>query len=384
MIDSLPLNCRTPAGWLQARIDGPYLLTLTSLYVNHYGEVVNVCGSPKAKILSSLRGEASPVSGSFIGESLGMSRVAVFKQIESLRALGYPIESDRSGYRLSSKTDFLYPWEFPEREEAVRFFEVVDSTMDRAWSSSIAAGNGENLFIAERQSAGRGRRGRTWRSDPGGLFFTVIEPESESLSAGQYSMAAGIALCGLLHEELGLEAGLQWPNDLFVGGKKIGGILIEQLIGDDGPRITLIGIGLNVRNPVHGGATSLERLKPRNMPLRRELVLRFLHRLASINSQIIDRAGTELGCVGTERGYEGTEHAEPDLDEGTEHVESDLAGTWNSYFLGQGRLVMDREHHRLGRAKGIDSMGRIVVDGPGPEKSYGPSQAYISDKESLK
>jgi BirA family transcriptional regulator, biotin operon repressor / biotin---[acetyl-CoA-carboxylase] ligase len=167
----------------------------------------------------------------------------------------------------------------------VRFFSTVESTNDVAAS---AASEAEGLVvIADQQTAGRGRRGHTWFSPPGaGLYVSVVLVPSRSADPRRattlLTLAAGVALVEAIESQTGLHIDLKWPNDLFVGSKKIGGILAEaranqrrsvvdtRAINKSGaPReienvdIVVLGYGLNVRAiayPVEIGerATSLE------------------------------------------------------------------------------------------------------------------------------
>ncbi|MCL2176272.1 MAG: HTH domain-containing protein, partial [Treponema sp.] len=128
--------------------------------------------SSKAQVLSLLReknGEA--ISGSLIAKEIGISRVAVWKSVQALTDAGYTIETKGTGYLLNPKNekDYLYPWEFAEREKMFFHFLNTESTMDRAREYAFKGAENGSVFTAEKQSAGRGRHGRTWVSKQGGL-----------------------------------------------------------------------------------------------------------------------------------------------------------------------------------------------------------------------
>ncbi|MDR2748087.1 MAG: HTH domain-containing protein, partial [Treponema sp.] len=165
--------------------DGGLTVNLQKLMVNH-GKAKREGLSTRAYILGELRKEPGAwVPGESLALGLGLSRVAVWKGVRSLIAAGYPVASAGPGYRLGGETDLLYPWEFGEREGLFRCFGRTDSTMDRA-REYAEGGRGETgsimVITAETQSAGRGRGGRNWASEPGGLFFTVLERPSLALA----------------------------------------------------------------------------------------------------------------------------------------------------------------------------------------------------------
>jgi BirA family biotin operon repressor/biotin-[acetyl-CoA-carboxylase] ligase len=207
--------------------------------------------STRAYILGELRREPGAwVRGEALAGGLGLSRVAVWKGVRSLITAGYPIKSAEMGYRLvDGGEDFLFPWEFGEREGRFRCFGLTGSTMDRAREYAEASGGAGMVFTAEAQSAGRGRRGRGWVSEPGGLFFTVLE--RPDLALGDYplfSMGVQIAAARAVGALTGREVRLRWPNDVYAGGKKIAGVLTE--LSGEGDRLRWIaaGVGINVNN----------------------------------------------------------------------------------------------------------------------------------------
>lgn len=132
------------------------------------------------------------------------------------------------------------------------FLEEVDSTNSYV---SIHASDLEDMtmIVAERQTAGRGQRGNFWESEPGkNLTFTLLyRPEVKVKASDQFyiSMATALAACDLL-ESLGIEAKIKWPNDIYVGDKKIAGILIEHSVMGRNLEHSRIGMGLNV-NQLH-------------------------------------------------------------------------------------------------------------------------------------
>ncbi len=135
----------------------------------------------------------------------------------------------------------------------VQFFDCTGSTNDLALALSNTGTPDSTLVVADSQSAGRGRlEGRTWLSPPGtGLYFSLIlRPRLAPADFPKLTLAAGLALCKALESHTHCRPGLKWPNDLFLHGKKCGGILTEtQAVAGAGPTAVVIGIGLNVNTP---------------------------------------------------------------------------------------------------------------------------------------
>jgi BirA family biotin operon repressor/biotin-[acetyl-CoA-carboxylase] ligase len=153
---------------------------------------------------------------------------------------------------ISQRNDFLYPWEFGEKEPFFHHLASTDSTMNRA-AELAARGCPEGTVItAGEQTAGRGRNGHLWASKQGGLFFTLLE--RPSFSAADYfriSLAFQIAVARALTKICGKPVRLRWPNDLYAEGKKIAGLLTE--FHAEGDRLSWIslGLGVNVNNAPH-------------------------------------------------------------------------------------------------------------------------------------
>jgi BirA family biotin operon repressor/biotin-[acetyl-CoA-carboxylase] ligase len=214
--------------------------------------MINKKISTKTYILQRLREQATTfISGTRLGKELDISRVAVWKAMKSLMAMGYPIEESDKGYRISDteQEDFLYPWEFGEKESLFRYWESTDSTMNRARELADRGISGGTVVLAETQSAGRGRNGKPWLSRRGGLFFTLLErPDLAVLDYPAMTMIAHIAVARALSRICGKKTLICWPNDIYVAGKKIAGILTElQGEGDKLSWISL-GMGVNINN----------------------------------------------------------------------------------------------------------------------------------------
>ncbi len=232
----------------------------------------------KQHILSSIRNTTAPVSGETLSGNLGISRVAVWKHISSLKEKGYDICSSGAGYMLKSEKDFLYPWEFPGRD--ITYVENTESTMilAREMKEGQPPDREMKIIVAGKQSGGRGRLGRKWISREGGLYFTLMTSSSLPPSfAPLESLKTGALLASLLRKTYSIPAQVKWPNDVLVDGEKICGVLIE--IGGEVDRLSFmhVGIGINVANTVPGEvqACSIKNLVSPSVT-RKDILTRFL------------------------------------------------------------------------------------------------------------
>lgn len=129
-------------------------------------------------------------------------------------------------------------------------FEAVSSTLDIAHALAEEGAPSGTLIVADTQTAGRGRMGRTWRSEPGaGVWLTLIERPASSKALEVLSLRVGIALAPVFDPLAGDRVRLKWPNDLYVGDHKLAGVLIEARWKDGAPEWVAIGVGINVRVP---------------------------------------------------------------------------------------------------------------------------------------
>jgi BirA family biotin operon repressor/biotin-[acetyl-CoA-carboxylase] ligase len=194
------------------------------------------------------------VSGEAISDKLGLTRTAVWKHVEGLRSQGYRIDAiPARGYRLAAVPDRLGPLEVRpllgthDLGQTLHYYDEIDSTNDRAKElAEDGAAHGE-VVVAELQRAGRGRRGRSWSSPAGrNLYLSVIlRPEMPPTQAPELTLVAALAVCDALREA-GVAAGIKWPNDVLVGGRKIAGILTELSAEPDHVHWVVLGIGVNL------------------------------------------------------------------------------------------------------------------------------------------
>jgi BirA family biotin operon repressor/biotin-[acetyl-CoA-carboxylase] ligase len=225
------------------------------------------------------------VSGEAISDKLGLTRAAVWKHVEALRAHGYRIDAlPARGYRLAEVPDRLTPLELRpllnthDVGQVLHWHEEIGSTNDRARELAEEGAEHGEVVIAEAQTAGRGRRGRGWSSPPRrNLYFSVVlRPDLPPARAPELTLVASVAICEALRQA-GVEAGIKWPNDLHASGRKIAGILTELAAEPDRVSWVVLGIGVNVNaraedfpEDVRAEATSV--LLERGQPAPRALL----------------------------------------------------------------------------------------------------------------
>jgi len=238
----------------------------------------------KGQILNILRSAKEVVSGEVLSSKLGVSRVAIWKHVQKLKELGYRLDSTPKGYRLISDPDALFPWEFPDRESKIHYFEQVSSTMDIARNLARKGCSDFTVVIGGQQIKGRGRLKRTWLSAPGGLYFTIVlRPSIPPFLSTRVNFAAAMILARTLRRLFAIEAMVKWPNDILVADKKIAGLLSEMEAEADMVAFINIGLGINVNNdptPSEPLASSLKIILGQEIS-RRHLLSEFLDEFES-------------------------------------------------------------------------------------------------------
>ena len=191
-------------------------------------------------------------SGQDLGAALGISRSAVWKQLQHLEAeLGLSIHKVRGrGYQLATPLMLLDPLKIAEMAPGwpVAVFDSIDSTNAEGLRAIGQGRSAPFLVLAERQVSGRGRRGRKWVSPfADNLYYSlVLRIDGGMRQLEGLSLVVGLAVMHTLRKVGVAGAGLKWPNDVLVGNKKIAGILLE-LVGDPADVChVVLGIGINV------------------------------------------------------------------------------------------------------------------------------------------
>ena len=212
----------------------------------------------KAEVLRLLRESMEFISGQELCEKFSVSRTAVWKIIKQLKEEGYEIEAvQNKGYRLLKMPDILSQSEIESRLEGewignrVYFAEEVDST--NTWGKRLAEEGAPHgtLIVADEQTQGRGRRGRSWKSPKGtNISMTLIlRPDLEPSRASMLTIVMGLSVAQGLKELLELPIEIKWPNDAVLNGHKLCGILTEMSAQIDYINYVVVGTGINVNLP---------------------------------------------------------------------------------------------------------------------------------------
>ena len=301
--------------------------------------------------------DAATVSGTRLAKQLGISRVAVWMQLQKLTRQGFVFAARRSrGYRLVKTPVTLHAGLVqaylsgrlgsvlnPSKGPAQLIcLDTVDSTNSEA-ERLLASGAAVPLVIlAGAQTAGRGRRGRVWHSPPAGNLYStfVFRPRLEPARLQDFTLWMGLNICELVSNFAKIEPGLKWPNDLFVNGRKAGGMLTEARIDADQVRDLVFGLGLNLNGraaalprDLQKTATSLADATGAPLDLNR-FAAALIGRVLSAYDQFIEGAHRDK-----------------------------FADLWKRYDVLRGRPVSVTQGTRTvaGTATGIDNEGSLIV-----------------------
>lgn len=259
----------------------------------------------KAKILKALKeADGEFVSGAVLCEMFGVSRQAVWKNMTALKEAGYQIESvSNRGYRLISSPGELYGPEIESRLSEgnicrrVLFFEELDSTNIKVKQLAEAGEEEGLLVIAESQTAGKGRRGRTWSSRKGeGIYLSMLlRPQVLPLQASGLVFLTALVVAETVEKFLGIPTEIKWPNDVLVHGKKICGILTEASVEESQLYYLIAGVGINVNTAefseeLKDKATSLF-LETKKKINRLELIVELLNRFDMYYKKFVEARG---------------------------------------------------------------------------------------------
>ncbi len=305
----------------------------------------------KTRILKFLREKDGFVSGQDICRELSVSRTAVWKAVGQLREDGYEIQAvQNKGYRLLSAPDVVTEAEVASRLHTewagrpVVFLRETDSTNNEAKKRAEAGAGHGTLVVAERQTAGRGRRGHGWESPGGsGIWMSLIlKPSFSPARASMLTLAAALAVSDGIFRETGLRTGIKWPNDLVAGGKKLCGILTEMSTEPDYINHVVVGIGINANITAFP-----EELRDKATSLLLE------------QGRPVCRAGLMAGVLEAFEKYYGEFLKTLDL--------SAMKETYEARLINMDREVriLDPRQEWTGTARGIDREGRLLVEPAG-------------------
>jgi BirA family biotin operon repressor/biotin-[acetyl-CoA-carboxylase] ligase len=206
------------------------------------------------------------ISGQRIAEELGTSRSEVWRAVQHLRDLGVQITGHlATGYQLDAMPDLLLPDILAPLVSGTIFashlhhYFSIGSTNVAAMQAAADDGPEGAIFLAEEQTAGRGRGGHSWESEQSvGIYCSVLlRPEMAPVDALFLSLMTGIAVADAVKQTTGLDPDLRWPNDGLLGGRKFCGILTEMNAEPTRVRFVVIGIGLNVNHTSFAGELEL-------------------------------------------------------------------------------------------------------------------------------
>jgi BirA family transcriptional regulator, biotin operon repressor / biotin---[acetyl-CoA-carboxylase] ligase len=294
-------------------------------------------------------------SGEQLATRLGVSRSAIWKAIAALRELGATLHAERNrGYRLAHGREPLdasailkhLAREVRDHVVSIEVAWSVPSTNTRLLERANPASGTSEVMLAEYQSAGRGRRGRAWLAPPGGAICLSSSWAFREVpqDLGALSLVIGVCAHQVLREQGVAGVALKWPNDLLVGERKLGGVLIELRAESTGPACAVIGIGLNVAL----GAELLEEISATGTAATD---------LASAGLATLSRNALAAALIGAcVRGLIQFEHEglKPFIEE------------WRSADALRGRPVSVNAAHGMtrGLARGIDLHGALIVETP--------------------
>lgn len=215
------------------------------------------------RVLELLRGREEPLSGEEMAARLQVSRNSVWKAVQKLRSEGYSIQAGtNSGYQLVAESGVFSPANIARRLTGpaccadIRILEEVTSTNTAAKELAEQGSSEGTVVIAQRQTAGKGRLGRSFTSPAGtGLYMSILlRPHFSAEDSLSITTAAAVAVAEAVEAVTGKNAMIKWVNDVYLDGYKICGILTEASIDFEtgGLRYAVLGIGVNVQVPDGG------------------------------------------------------------------------------------------------------------------------------------
>lgn len=310
--------------------------------------MVNEKSSTKSKILEILRMNETPVTGDTMAKEAGVSRVAVWKAVQTLQQSGYEITSNRSGYSLAKDlTDSLFPWEFGTEENLYSHFIKTDSTMTQAREIAQTCEEHDlRIVTADIQTAGKGHMDHKWTTTKGSIACTVITKENiPSAESHRLIMSSQIALAKVLSKHSGRPMYLRWPNDIWTDTGKIGGILDDMSATGGLTNWLNLGIGINLSARPKLENTDCVFSSGKNVS-RKEIMQDFIDEFR----------------IEKQRAMEDSDR---------------LAKEWNRYCPDIGKEMQLKNSALKFTFKGINGYGWVVTENNGQEKVFPPSTISI-------
>ena len=302
------------------------------------------------KILAFLKAHRSEfLSGQDMSDILKISRVAVWKDIKKIRSLGYKVESKQNiGYRLINYSKLPLPWEIKEDLNTeflggrIYYFNTIDTTQNFAMKIASKKNENGSIVISKKQTGGRGRMKRKWKSPVGGIWMSIIvHPKFDVTYTTLIPIAASLALCIAIEKTLKINTKLKWPNDIILKGKKVAGVLTDASITSNHIESVVLGIGINFKinpnelessikkTPNFYGVTTLVKKNESMVPLIKQFLYELENVLKLINSAQIKKIRNEW--------------------------------TKRSSTIGKNISIVTNDGHVRGRALKIDNDGGLVI-----------------------
>ena len=302
------------------------------------------------KILTFLKAHRSEfLSGQDMSDILKISRVAVWKDIKKIRSLGYKVESKQNiGYRLINSSKLPLPWEIKEDLNTeflggrIYYFNTIDTTQNFAMKIASKKNENGSIVISKKQTGGRGRMKRKWKSPVGGIWMSIIvHPKFDVTYTTLIPIATSLALCIAIEKTLKINTKLKWPNDITLKGKKVAGVLTDASITSNHIESVVLGIGINFKinpnelessikkTPNFYGVTTLVKKNESMVPLIKQFLYELENVLKLINSAQIKKIRNEW--------------------------------TKRSSTIGKNVSIITNDGHIRGRALKIDSDGGLVI-----------------------
>ena len=302
------------------------------------------------KILTFLKAHRSEfLSGQDMSDILKISRVAVWKDIKKIRSLGYKVESKQNiGYRLINSSKLPLPWEIKEDLNTeflggrIYYFNTIDTTQNFAMKIASKKNENGSIVISKKQTGGRGRMKRKWKSPVGGIWMSIIvHPKFDVTYTTLIPIAASLALCIAIEKTLKINTKLKWPNDITLKGKKVAGVLTDASITSNHIESVVLGIGINFKinpnelessikkTPNFYGVTTLVKKNESMVPLIKQFLYELENVLKLINSAQIKKIRNEW--------------------------------TKRSSTIGKNISIVTNDGHIRGRALKIDNDGWLVI-----------------------
>ncbi len=243
------------------------------------------------------------ISGQELAEKLGVSRTGIWKAIKRLEEDGYLITAiNNKGYMLSEISDVLSPEGislYLDQENikySIHVYKTVDSTNNIAKKISVDGMKNELIVVAEEQTAGRGRMGRAFFSPAKtGIYMSIVLHPGRNISElATITVKVCVAVCRVLDRFMDLKCEIKWVNDIYMDGKKVGGILTEAVTDFESGMVEsiIIGIGLNIKTEIEDFPEELSSVAGSIFPgniTRNQIIAEIINELFSLYQDTDDK-----------------------------------------------------------------------------------------------